>query len=85
MADETPVASTVTTATDSAVKTATAIKPGWKTSEFWLKNAATLLSILFITNTIPTGGTIEKVAIIAALELGSFGYTVARTMAKAAA
>jgi len=57
-------------------------KPGWRTSEFWLKIAATTLSALFASGLI-TGNTALAIAGIAAAELGSFGYTVMRTNAKA--
>jgi hypothetical protein len=58
------------------------VKPGWKTSEFWLSNAALLLSYLFATNVIPTTGTAEKLAAIAASVLTSLGYTVVRGAVK---
>jgi hypothetical protein len=56
-------------------------KPGWKTSEFWLKIAATGLSALFASGLI-TSNTTLAIAGIAAAELGSFGYTVLRTQVK---
>lgn len=83
MADEaTPATSTTTTAAPASVTTATTTKPGWKTSEFWLKVAATTLSALFASGLI-TSSTALAIAGIAAAELGSFGYTVMRTNAKA--
>lgn len=59
------------------------VKPGWRTSEFWLKLAATGLSALFVSGLI-TNNTELAIAGIVAAELGSFGYTVMRTSAKAA-
>lgn len=58
------------------------VKPGWQTSEFWLKLAAILLSALFASDVIPTSGPVSKVAAIAASVLLSLGYTVSRTMIK---
>ncbi len=57
------------------------VKSGWKTSEWWLKIAATTLSALFASGLI-TNNTALAIAGIAAAELGSFGYTVMRTQAK---
>lgn len=80
MAD--PVTTASTTPAPAAPAT-TSVKPGWQTSEFWGKRLAELLSALYLTDVIPTDGWIPKVAAVAALELGSWGYTVARTKAKA--
>lgn len=59
--------------------------PGYKTTEFWLKIAALLVSTLIASNAIPVGGIWEKLISISALLLGSLGYTVSRTMIKTAA
>lgn len=61
------------------------VKPGYKTSEFWLKLAAVLLTALYASDVIPTGGPVSKVAAIAATMLGAIGYTVVRGMVKAGA
>ena len=58
-------------------------KPGWKTSEFWLRLASHAMSVAFASGLIPTSGPVAMIAGIAAVELGSLGYTVARTIAKA--
>jgi hypothetical protein len=81
MADAT---ATATVTAPVAPAPAAPVKPGWKTSEFWGKRLAEFLSALYLTNVIPTDGWIPKVCAVAALELGSWGYTVARTKAKAA-
>lgn len=70
--------------TSGTISTATPAdppKPGWRSSEFWLKIAATGLSALFASGLI-TNNTALAIAGIAAAELGSFGYTVMRTQAK---
>lgn len=64
-------------------ETATAVKPGWQTTEFWIKLAALTLTALYASGVIPTTGTAATVAAIAATILGALGYTVARTMLKA--
>lgn len=57
-------------------------RPGFKTSEFWLKVAAFALTALFASGVIPTSGTVAQVAAIAATMLGALGYTVSRTLVK---
>lgn len=60
------------------------ITPGYRTTEFWLKLAAMLLTALFASG-VMTNNTVLAVAGIAATILGALGYTVARTMLKAGA
>lgn len=81
MPDPTPAATTTTDASSSSVTTTSTVKPGWKTSEFWMKIAANGLTALFASGLI-TNNTALAIAGIAAAELGSFGYTVMRTQAK---
>jgi hypothetical protein len=69
-------------ATTEVVTVAT--KPGYKTTEFWLALAATLLSALFMSGAV-TNNTVLAIAGIAATILTSLGYSVSRGMAKAAA
>lgn len=61
------------------------VKPGWKTSEFWFRAAATLLTVLFAADVIPTSGQLMKLAVVAALWLTAEGYAVNRTVIKNAA
>ncbi len=56
-------------------------KPGWQTSEFWLKLAALLLTAAYASG-VMTDNTVLAVAGIAATILGALGYTVSRTIAK---
>ena len=58
------------------------VKPGYKTTEFWLKLIAMALSALFASGAL-TNSTAVQIAGIVATILGAIGYTVARTMAKA--
>lgn len=56
-------------------------KPGYKTSEFWLKLAAVALTALYASGTLTTN-TALAIAGIAATILGALGYTVSRTLVK---
>lgn len=56
-------------------------KPGYKTSEFWLKLAAMAMTALFASGAL-TNNTAVTIAGIAATILGALGYTVSRTMVK---
>lgn len=58
-----------------------AVKPGWKTSEFWFKFAAITLSATFASGAL-TNNTALAIAGIAASMLGALGYTVSRTLVK---
>jgi hypothetical protein len=69
--------------TDVAAPTPPAAKPGYKTTEFWLKLVALLLTALYASGIIPTGGPAAQVAAIAATILGAVGYTVGRSLVKA--
>jgi len=80
----TPPAGT-TTAAPADTTTAAAIKPGYKTTEFWLSTAATLVGLAVGSGAIPsTAPWGQIVGLITAL-LGSMGYTVSRAQVKAAA
>lgn len=59
-------------------------KPGYRTTEFWLKVAALLLTALFASGAIPTSGPAATITAIAATMLGALGYTVSRSFVKAA-
>lgn len=58
-------------------------KPAFKTTEFWLSVTATVLGILWASGVVSEGGTADKIIGLAASVLAAFGYTVARTKAKA--
>lgn len=59
----------------------TTTKPGYKTSEFWLKLAALVLTALYASGAM-TNNTALAIAGIAATILGALGYTVSRTLVK---
>jgi len=59
-------------------------EPGWRTSEFWLKVAAMVLTVLYASGALTTS-TALAIAGMAAAILGALGYTVSRGLVKAAA
>lgn len=71
----------VTTTPGSAVETKT-VKPGYKTTEFWLSTAVTVISMLYASGAIGTGTGIDKVIGLIAGVLAAMGYTVSRGAAK---
>jgi hypothetical protein len=60
------------------------VKPGYKTTEFWLSVVASLISILYASGVISPDGasTVEQVVAMIAAALASLGYSVARGIAK---
>ena len=58
-------------------------KPGWKTTEYWLSAAATLLGLLVASEAIPEGSPWAKVVAMAISILAALGYTAARSVVKA--
>lgn len=82
---------TTITAADADLATSTVVtlptpiaKPGYRTSEFWLKCVAMVLSALFASGVLTTD-TALAIAGMAATVLTALGYTVARTMVKTGA
>jgi len=63
----------------------TAVKPGYKTTEFWLSAAATFVGLLIGSGIIPTSGTWPQIVGLVTGILGALGYTVSRGAVKAAA
>ena len=62
------------------------MKPGYKTTEFWLAAGATICGILYASGVIsPEGsGSVEKAVAFIAAALASLGYSQARGATKAA-
>jgi hypothetical protein len=69
--------------TDTATAITTTPKAGWRTSEFWLAFAATLLSTLYASGVIGDSSTFGKALALVAAALTSAGYSVSRGSAKA--
>ena len=67
-----------------ATKNNNEVKPGWKTTEFWVTLVVTLCSLLWGANVLdPEGaGTASKVFGMLVSGLAAVGYTVSRGLAK---
>lgn len=64
--------------------TAPVVKPGYKTTEFWLSAAATAVGLAIGSGIIPTTGTWPQIVGMVTGILGALGYTVSRGAVKAA-
>ncbi|MBM4164015.1 MAG: hypothetical protein FJ222_06195 [Lentisphaerae bacterium] len=60
----------------------TVVKPGYKTSEFWLTLGATLVGLLIGSGAIPETGVWPKVVALVTAAFTALGYTVSRGLAK---
>ena len=60
----------------------TAVKPGFKTTEFWLSAAATVVGLAIASGIVPTSGTWPQIVGLVTGVLGAMGYTVSRTAVK---
>jgi hypothetical protein len=60
------------------------VKPGWKTTEFWLTSLTVLASLLWGADVVSpeAAGTANKVFGFVVAALGAVGYTVSRGLAK---
>ncbi len=58
------------------------MKPGYKTTEFWLSLIATALSFLLAADILPTTGPIANAIGMLAMALTAMGYTVSRAVVK---
>lgn len=61
------------------------VKPGWKTTEYWLTKAAMILGALLASGILGDGSTAQRVAGAVVALLAQLGYTTSRTLVKAAA
>ena len=58
------------------------VKPGFKTTEFWLSAAATLVGLAIASGIVPTSGTWPQIVGLVTGVLGAMGYTISRTAVK---
>lgn len=67
-----------------AVKNNKEVKPGWKTTEFWVTITVTLCSLLWGANVLDpeAAGTANKIFGFVVAALSGLGYTVSRGLAK---
>lgn len=74
-----------TAPTVPAAAPAADVKTGWKTTEFWLTAAASLVGLLYGSGAIGNGSSLSTILGFAAAALTSLGYTVSRGQVKASA
>jgi len=60
------------------------VKPGYKTTEFWLSAAAAIVGLVAASGVFPAEGEIGKIVGMAVVVLASLGYSSSRGQAKAA-
>ncbi len=60
------------------------MKPGYKTTEFWLSVAASIVGLVAASGLFPAEGDIGKIVGMAVVALSSLGYSSSRAQAKAA-
>ena len=58
------------------------MKPGYRTTEFWLSTVTTLVSLLYASGLVVDGTTAGKIAAFAVAALSTLGYQVSRGKAK---
>ena len=58
------------------------MKPGYKTTEFWLSLAAAVLGATLASGVLPAGSVWLKICGVGAMALASLGYSLSRGAAK---
>ena len=58
------------------------MKPGWKTTEFWLAAIASLVALVIGSGAVVEGSTVGKAIALVAAALASMGYSQARASVK---
>lgn len=58
------------------------IKPGWKTTEFWLSTVVTVIGIMYGTGLIAPGTVWDKIIGFVSAALVAGGYSVSRGIVK---
>lgn len=59
------------------------VKPGYKTTEFWLSAVATIVGLVLASGIVPSNGPWVQVTGLITGVLGALGYTVSRGSVKA--
>ena len=70
------------TAAVGATAAATPVKPGYKTTEFWLTAGATVVGLVIASGLVPDTGVWPKVVALVVSAFAAMGYTVSRTAVK---
>lgn len=58
------------------------LKPGYRTTEFWLSTVACLVGLLLASGALPASGTAVEVVGLIASALSAMGYSIARGKSK---
>ena len=70
------------TAAVGATASASPVKPGYKTTEFWLTAGATVVGLVIASGLVPDTGVWPKVVALVVSAFAAMGYTVSRTAVK---
>ena len=70
------------TAAAGATVPASPVKPGYKTTEFWLTAGATVVGLVIASGLVPDTGVWPKVVALVVSAFAAMGYTVSRTAVK---
>ena len=62
--------------------TGTTVKPGYKTTEFWMTAGATVVGLAIASGIVPDTGVWPKVVALVISAFAAMGYTVSRTSVK---
>jgi len=60
------------------------IKPGYKTSEFWLSAVASIIGLVMASGAIESGSSYDKAVGLVVTVLAAMGYTASRATVKKA-
>ncbi len=69
-------------ATPAAAPADTAVKPGYKTTEFWMTAGATVVGLAIASGIVPETGMWPKIVALVVSAFAAMGYTVSRTAVK---
>ena len=61
---------------------ATVVKPGYKTTEFWLSAGAAFVGLAIASGIVPGTGVWPKIVALVVAAFSAMGYTVSRTAVK---
>ena len=61
---------------------ATVVKPGYKTTEFWMTAGAAVVGLAIASGLVPDTGVWPKVVALVVSAFAAMGYTVSRTVVK---
>ena len=68
--------------TPAAAPADTTVKPGYKTTEFWMTAGATIVGLAIASGIVPDTGMWPKIVALVVSAFAAMGYTVSRTAVK---